>query len=112
MDDIKLRDLPPDVAEFIAKEADNAGESLDATVVRLLRRAALATPKAGKTRGRRRVSKGALERGAPFQSEGQPTERHKKRDLSDLGGGWTKDEADAFDRNLAWLRRIDPEVWR
>lgn len=36
----------------------------------------------------------------------------KKRDLSRWAGSWTKEEADAFDRNLAEQRKIDWEMWR
>jgi hypothetical protein len=33
-------------------------------------------------------------------------------DLDSLFGKWSKKEADAFDKHLRELRRIDPEVWR
>ena len=40
------------------------------------------------------------------------TPPRKKRDLSRWAGSWTKEEADAFDRNLAEQRKIDWEMWR
>ena len=78
---ITLRNLPPELAAKIEREAEQSNASLNATVIRLLQQ--------------------ALGQGG----------QGKKRDLSDLGGGWTKEEADAFDRRVSELRQIDPELW-
>lgn len=81
---ITLRNLPSELAEKIEQEAARTNASLNATVIRLLQET-LGGDSQGKT--------------------------DKKRDLSGLGGGWTKEEADAFDRHVAELRQIDPEMW-
>ena len=86
MKTITLRNLPPDLADKIEQEAVRANASLNATVIRLLQKAV-----GGTTQDRTPI---------------------KKRDLSDLGGTWTKEEADEFDRNLAEQRRIFPEDWK
>lgn len=81
---ITLRNVPDELAAVIQTEAARTNTSLNATVIRLLQK-------------------------ATNKPAGQST---KKRDLSDLAGSWTKDEADEFDRALAEQRRILPEEWR
>jgi len=82
MNDITLKDIPPELAARIEAEARRAGTSVDATVIRLLQRALF------------------------------PLDGERKRDLSSFAGSWSKEEADAFDAFLADHRRIDPEDWR
>ena len=36
----------------------------------------------------------------------------RRRALEGLAGTWTKEQADAFDRELALMRKIDPEEWQ
>lgn len=81
---ITLRNLPAELAEEIEMEAKRANASLNATVIRLLQEAL----------GQATAASG------------------KKRDLSDLGGGWSTEEADAFDRQLAEQRTIDVDMWK
>ena len=33
-------------------------------------------------------------------------------DLDHLSGKWTKEEAEAFDKNLRFQRRIDEDLWK
>jgi len=40
------------------------------------------------------------------------TSGKKKRDLSDLAGSWTKEEAEEFDRNIADTEVIHPDDWK
>lgn len=85
---ITLRQIPPDLATFIEDEAAKTHSSLNATVIRLLRRAAdleAPKPQAGK---------------------------QKYRDLDFLIGSWTKEEADDFDRYLEESRAQDMELQR
>ncbi len=36
----------------------------------------------------------------------------RKRDLSDLAGRWTKDQADEFDKRMGIFGQIDEELWQ
>jgi len=85
MNDIALSRLPPELAAQIRAEAERSGASWEDTVVRLLRNA-LAAPAGADTA--------------------------RRRDLSDLAGTWTQEDADEFDRNLAEQRRIQPQDWQ
>ena len=82
---ITLRNIPPELAERIEAEAERTGASLNATVLRILQEALLPS---------------------------QTSRSARRRDLSGLGGGWTEEEADEFDRFLAEHRKIDPEMWQ
>ncbi len=35
----------------------------------------------------------------------------RKRDLSDLSGAWSREEAEAFEKDLAVFDQIDDEIW-
>jgi len=83
MKPITLRNLPPEVARVIRKKATTEKTSLNKAVIGLLE-----------------------------ESAGGGLKARKKRDLSRWAGSWTKEEADAFDRNLAEQRQIDWEMWR
>ena len=85
MKPITLRNLPDEVARAIRKKAEKEGMSLNKAVIGLLE-----------------------------QSIGGPGQRGKgpRRDLSPLAGTWKKEEADEFDKFLAELRQIDPEMWQ
>ena len=100
MDEITLRNVPPDLLEGLEVEAARAGESVDETVVRLLR---------GSLPGHARREP-AAETG--LQQRTSPPVSAKRRDVAFLAGKWTNDEANAFDRELRWQRRIDPEDWK
>lgn len=83
---ITLRNLPPDVARAVRRRAEEKKLSLNRAIVELLQE--------------------ALGGGA---GNGKPREYH---DLDFLFGVWTPKEAEAFRKELAWQRRIDPELWK
>ena len=68
-----IRGIPEDLEHALRERARKSGESLNSTVIRLLREAVGLHP--------------------PRQ----------KRDLSALGGTWSPEEADEFDRQVRWL---------
>jgi hypothetical protein len=82
---ITLRNLPPVVARLIEHRSARTGLSLNKTVIQLLEE-------------RLGVS-------------GRPADVESHRDLDDLAGVWTDEEACEFDRILEGQRRIDPELW-
>jgi hypothetical protein len=81
---ITLRNVPPEIARVVRKRATERGQSLNKAVLDLV-------------------------------AEGAGLKKHAKKrhtDLDALFGKWSKKEADAFDRHLRELRKIDPEVWK
>ena len=40
-----------------------------------------------------------------------PQPQSKKRDLSAFFGGWSREEAAEFDKNIAECEKIDEELW-
>lgn len=81
---ITLRNVPPDVAKVVHRRAVERNLSLNKAVIELV------------------ALGGGLTKAA----------RECHSDLDDLFGKWTKREADAFDRRLRGLRRVDAELWR
>ncbi len=77
-----LRDIPEDLEHALRERAQRSGESLNRTLIRLLREAVSLNPP------------------------------RKKRDLSALAGTWSREEADEFDRQVRWSDQIDEELWR
>ena len=82
---ITLRNIPPAVARLIEERSARTGLSLNKTVVQLLEERLGAT---GPTAG-----------------------AESYRNLDDLAGVWTDEDAREFDRILEEQRRIDPELW-
>jgi len=80
---ITIRNLPESVEQAIRDRARERNQSLNRTVTQLLEKALGIKPETG-----------------------------RKRDLSDLRGNWTADEADHFDRFVAESRTIDDEIWK
>lgn len=80
---ITLRNIPDKLAELIETEASESGLSLNKTVIKLLEKAL------------------KLDQEVP----------RLHRDLDDLAGSWSQEEADLFDEALRQQRQIDPEVW-
>jgi hypothetical protein len=80
---ITLRNIPPDTARRIVEKAATDGISLNKAVLRLLDESAASSHSVKKER----------------------------TDFSKLAGGWDAEEADAFDKYLAEIRRIDPADW-
>ena len=81
---ITLRNLPEPVAQAVRERAAKYHLSLNKAVIRLLEEAT------GET------------------AAGRP---RRQRDLSEFVGAWTKKQADEFNRALAEIRKIDPEIW-
>ena len=82
---ITLRNIPPQLARVLEREAKASSTSLNRTVIRILQRA------------------------AGLGNE-QPS-RSKYTDLDDLAGSWSPEAAQAFEKDLAVQRQIDPELW-
>ena len=68
-----IRGIPEDLEHALRERARRSGESLNQTLIRLLREAVGLNPP------------------------------HKKRDLSALAGTWSREEADEFDRQVRWF---------
>ena len=68
-----IRGIPKDLEHALRERARKSGESLNQTVIRLLREAVGLNPP------------------------------RKKRDLSALAGTWSREEADEFDRQVRWF---------
>jgi hypothetical protein len=81
---ITLRGMSPELERIVRRTARETGQSLNRIVLAL------------------------LERGAGLGRK--PRVLH--HDLDHLAGSWTAEEADAFDRDLAEQRRVDPELWK
>ena len=82
---ITLRNIPPEVAKAIQRKADEENMSLNRAVIRLLEEALELR------HGKRRK---------PIH-----------RDLDELSGCWSDEEAATFDEALQAQRTIDPELW-
>jgi hypothetical protein len=84
---ITLRNLPPELAEAVRKEAERKRTSVNKAVISLLER----------------------------KAEGHKKKTSQKRqydDLDALAGTWTRKEAVEFDKALAAQRTVDPELWK
>ena len=77
-----VRGIPEDLEHQLRERARWSGESLNRTLIRLLREAVGLNP------------------------------TRKKRDLSALAGTWSHEEADEFDREVRQFEEIDDELWR
>ena len=77
-----IRGIPEDLEDALRERARRSSESLNRTMVRLLREAVGLNPP------------------------------RRKRDLSALAGTWSREEADEFDRQVRWSDQIDEELWR
>lgn len=84
---ITLRNLPPELAKAVRKEANRQGTSINRAVISLLQRKT--EPPKSRPRGAREYN-----------------------DLDSLAGSWSKNEAAAFDTALAAQRTLDPELWK
>jgi hypothetical protein len=84
---ITLRNLPPELAKAVRKEAHRQRTSINRAVISLLQR---------KTE----------------QSKKRPREAQEYDDLDSLAGSWSKGEAAAFETALAAQRTLDPDLWK
>ncbi len=87
MKPITLRNLPPELAKAVRKEAKRQRTSINRAVISLLQR---------KTEPRKK----------------RPREAQEDDDLDSLAGSWSKNEAAAFETALAAQRTLDPELWK
>ena len=82
---ITLRNLSPELAKELEREAAASQTSLNKLVIGLLEKAT-----------------GLSRRQGP---------RPRFHDLDEIGGAWSAEEAREFDEVLESQRRIDPELW-
>ena len=85
-----LRDIDPALERRLREEARRRGLSLNRTVLLLLRQAI----------------------GLIRPSEPEPSGPGRFTDLDHLAGTWSKADAEAFDRVIEGVRRIDKEMWK
>jgi len=84
---ITLRNLPPELAKAVRREAERKRTSINKAVISLLQDKA-------EVRKRKKIRKA------------------QHRDLDALAGSWSKKEAAEFDKALAAQRTIDPDLWK
>lgn len=84
---ITLRNLPPDLAKAVRREAERKRISINKAVISLLE---------GKAEGHKRKG----------------TRKPRHQELDALAGSWSKEEAAEFDKALAAQRPIDPDLWK
>jgi hypothetical protein len=83
MSQITLRDIPDELESYIRTLSQQNGQSLNKTVLDLLK-----------------------------QSTGILQNKRKRRDLSSLAGTWNNDDVKEFEKNTAIFETIDSEVWK
>ena len=84
---ITLRNLPPDLAKAVHREAERKRTSINKAVISL------------------------LENKADIQKKKKGRKPHHQ-ELDALAGSWSKKEAEEFDKALAAQRPIDPDLWK
>ena len=84
---VTLRNLPPEIAKLVRKEAERQRTSINKAVISLLQ---------ARAEGHKK----------------KQTKTNNYDDLDALVGSWTKKEAAEFDRALNSQRSIDPELWK
>ncbi|KAF0240508.1 MAG: hypothetical protein FD180_4904 [Planctomycetota bacterium] len=80
---LTVRNLAPDLAKALEREKKRGGRSLNSTIQTLLRRAL------------------GLEHGKKFSNG-----------LAKYAGGWSEAEFQEFERNTAFLRQVDEDMWK
>ena len=83
MRQITVRGIPEDLQRELQSRARANGESLNKSVIRLLK-----------------------------QAVGLDRPEKKKRDLSTLAGKWESGEAAEFERNVRVFEAIDEDLWK
>ena len=84
---VTLRNVPPEIAKLVRKEAERQRTSINKAVISLLQT---------RVEGRKK----------------KKTKTANYDDLDALAGSWTKKEAAEFDKALNSQRSIDPELWK
>lgn len=82
---VTLRNLPPEMARFIRRQAKKDKTSINKTVIKLLEQ---------------RVGE-----------QGNRAHRTLHHDLDSLAGSWSAEEAAEFESHLSAERNIDSELW-
>ncbi len=83
MRQMTVRAIPDELQDEIETRARRAGESMNKTVIRLLK-----------------------------QAVGLDRPERKKRDLSAIAGTWSAQESDEFNEHTHIFQQIDQELWR
>ena len=83
MNQMTLRKIPEELERQLRRVAKERGQSLNKTAIELM-----------------------------MEALGLKKEPERKRDLSQLAGSWSQEEADAFDRNVQIFEQVDEEMWR
>ncbi len=83
MSQITLRDIPNELETYIRTLSQQNGQSLNKTVLDLLKK-----------------STGVLQ------------DKKKRRDLSSLSGTWNDDNVKEFEKNTAFFETFDSEIWK
>jgi plasmid stability protein len=83
MEQLTIRHVPPDLAQALERESSRLKESLEETVIELLRQALKIRMLGEKSNG-----------------------------LARLAGTWTQEEYERFEEAIAVTEQIDEELWR
>ena len=83
MEQLTIRNLPPELAQALHRESLRLRESLEETVIELLR-----------------------------QALSNRTVREKSNGLARLAGTWTEEEHERFESAIAVTEQLDEELWR
>jgi len=83
MEQLTIRNVPPELAQALERESQRLRESLEQTVIELLRQA------------------------LRIRATGD-----KRNGLARLAGTWTEAEHQAFEAAVAITEQIDTELWR
>jgi plasmid stability protein len=83
MEQLTIRNLPPELAQALERESQRLRESLEETAIELLR-----------------------------QALSQRTVREKSNGLVRLAGTWTEEEHERFESAVAITEQLDEELWR
>ncbi len=85
MEQLTIRNLPPELATALEKESQRLRKPLEKTVIELLRQAL----------------KGRV-----------ASDRRKSNGLVRLAGTWTEEEYEEFEAAIATTEQLDEELWR
>lgn len=83
MSQLTIRNLPPEIEQAIRRRARERHISINQSITELL-----------------------------SEAMGIPKSAEKQRDLSDLAGTWSDEEAQEFEEALRRQRGIDEEIWQ
>lgn len=87
MDQLTIRNLPPEISHALERESLRLREPMERTVIELLRQ--------------------ALETRTAL-----PSPARKRNGLARLAGTWTEEEHERFEAAVSLTEQIDEELWR